>query len=203
MGFLSKLTGKGVGKILGAALALPTGGASLALMGSDKPRLGDPSQPADFIGKNPQGAWVNNQFATSRDEKTLRPEDIWGYHAFTDKIPSWMQTSEANRRAIAQKALDLGLVREARGDISIAQNPDLDKFVSDTLAAKQRSSSTSTRSTAPVKSKPSQSDTAFSLGDLLPSPNMPPAFETPDNAVVVPEPTYEETLKRLAKTIVS
>lgn len=68
-----------------------------------------------------QGQYGNPEFARSRDEKDLRPEDIWGYSAFFKKYGNdWLgKFSEQERRDIAQKALDAGAVNERRGSIDI------------------------------------------------------------------------------------
>ncbi len=86
------------------------------------------------IGATPEGTWVNNKFATSRDEADLRPEDIWGYASMVERFgPEYMKTSEENRRAIAQKVLDLGLANEHHGTIDIGASEELDKAWKDTL----------------------------------------------------------------------
>jgi hypothetical protein len=68
-----------------------------------------------------QGQYGNPEFARSRNEKDLRPEDIWGYSAFFKKYGNdWLgKFSEQERRDIAQKALDAGAVNERRGSIDI------------------------------------------------------------------------------------
>lgn len=89
------------------------------------PTAGD----AAGIGMTPAGTWVNNKFAKSRNVADLRPEDIWGYAAFQEKLgPSYMQTSEANRRAIAQKALEIGAVKEHHGTIDLSKDQELQNY---------------------------------------------------------------------------
>lgn len=77
------------------------------------------------------GKWGNVQFAGSRNEKDLKPEDIWGYSAFGEKYGNdWLKKySEEQRRQIAQKALDSGAVRESTGSIDINFTPELDAAV--------------------------------------------------------------------------
>ncbi len=88
------------------------------------------------IGATPEGTWVNNKFATSRDEADLRPEDIWGYASMVERFgPEYMKTSEENRRAIAQKVLDLGLANEHHGTIDIGESEELDNAWKDMLTA--------------------------------------------------------------------
>lgn len=63
----------------------------------------------------------NVKFAESRNEADLRPEDIWGYSAFFKKFGNdWLGgLTEAQRRGIAQKALEAGAVREHHGTIDV------------------------------------------------------------------------------------
>ncbi|WKZ58000.1 MAG: hypothetical protein QY326_04855 [Bdellovibrionota bacterium] len=98
--------------------------------GRSKEELIDPSVPPDFRGFTEDGRWVNNAFAVSRDESLLAPEDIWGYATFFEKFGNdWLGTfSEEKRRAIAQRALDLGLVREHHGTIDVTWSPELEEF---------------------------------------------------------------------------
>lgn len=105
--------------------------------GRAKEELIDPSVPIDFVGVTSDGRWVNNSFAATRDESLLRAEDIWGYAAFFEKFGNqWLGTfSEEQRRAIAQKALDSGAVREHHGTIDVAWSPELEKFSADILGA--------------------------------------------------------------------
>lgn len=75
----------------------------------------------DFIGSATDGQWVNNKFAMSRDVKDLRPEDITGYAAFGEKFGNdWLgKYSDADRKRIAQQALDKGAVKEHHGTVDI------------------------------------------------------------------------------------
>lgn len=68
-----------------------------------------------------KGQYGNPEFARSRDEKDLRPEDIWGYSAFFKKYGNdWLgKFSEQQRRDIAQQALSAGAVKEHHGTIDI------------------------------------------------------------------------------------
>lgn len=71
--------------------------------------------------KKARGEYSNVEFAQSRDEKLLKPEDIWGYSAFMKKYGNdWFNKfNEQQRRDIAQRALDAGAVREHHGTIDI------------------------------------------------------------------------------------
>jgi hypothetical protein len=92
--------------------------------------LTDHSVASDFVGFKQDGTWVNNLFATTRDESALRPQDIWGAAAFFEKFGNdWLGTmSEAQRTVIAQKALDLGCVSEHHGTIDINWSSELTQF---------------------------------------------------------------------------
>jgi hypothetical protein len=71
-----------------------------------------------------KGQYGNVAFAKSRNEKDLKPEDIWGYSAFGEKYGNdWLgKFSEQQRRDIAQKTLDSGAVDEHHGTISVDWN---------------------------------------------------------------------------------
>ncbi len=71
-----------------------------------------------------RGGYGNVDFAMSRDESKLKPEDIWGYSAFMDKFGNdWLGTfNEQQRRDIAQEALNAGAVKESKGSIDIDWN---------------------------------------------------------------------------------
>jgi hypothetical protein len=100
-----------------------------------------PDLAADFIGlaptageavgmgATPAGSWVNNKFAESRDVADLQAKDIWGYAALPELFgKDYVTTSEANREAIAAKALELGLVSEGKGTIDIKDDPALREY---------------------------------------------------------------------------
>ena len=84
------------------------------------------SQPADFVGVDPTGGWVNNKFAASRNESDLTAKDIWGTDAFFEKYGNdWLGGfTPGQRESIAQQALDAGAVREHHGMIDV----DWEKF---------------------------------------------------------------------------
>ena len=81
------------------------------------------------FGASPAGSWVNNKFAESRDVADLTAKDIWGYAALPELFgKDYVTTSEANREAIAAKALELGLVSEGKGTIDIKDDPALREY---------------------------------------------------------------------------
>lgn len=75
--------------------------------------------PADFVGRDANGAWVNNQFAKTRDVKDLRGEDIVNYSAFAEQDPSWFTRPLEERLVIANDRLAAGAVKEHHGTIDV------------------------------------------------------------------------------------
>lgn len=73
----------------------------------------------DFVGFDPEGNWVNNRFANSRDVADLRAEDIVNYGAFAHYDEDWFNRPLEERLEISQFALDRGAVGEGRGTISL------------------------------------------------------------------------------------
>lgn len=97
--------------------------------GRSKEDLINRNYALDFRGEIPGGGWVNNRFAQSRNEGDLTGKDIWGYATFAEKFgPNWINTSADNREAIANKALELGLVREHHGTVDVNWNDDLTSY---------------------------------------------------------------------------
>lgn len=98
----------------------------------------NPNYAKDFQGMTKDAGFVNNKFAASRNEGDLRPEDIWGYSAFGEKFGNdWLgKFSEAQRKGIAQAALDAGAVKEGKGTVNIDFNADLDKRIQEFLKPK-------------------------------------------------------------------
>lgn len=73
----------------------------------------------DFVGQDPDGNWVNNKFAHSRDVKDLQPTDIVNYSAFAEHDPQWFTKPMEERLAVAQQALAAGAVSEGKGSIKV------------------------------------------------------------------------------------
>jgi hypothetical protein len=91
--------------------------------------VADTGGMASGFGQREAGDWVNNKFAKSRNVADLTGKDIWGYADFTSSFgPDWMNTSEGNREAIANKALELGLVNEGKGTITLNNNEALNSY---------------------------------------------------------------------------
>lgn len=105
---------------------------------------------ANFVGNAPTagkssgstadaaGNWVNNKFAKSRNVADLTGKDIWGYADFSEKFgPNWMNTSESNREAIANKALEMGIVSEGKGTINLKNDKGFMDYANSLLATPQ------------------------------------------------------------------
>lgn len=145
--------------------------------GRSKDELTRKDLAADFVGKDPQGVWVNNKFAQSRNEADLKPEDIWGYSAFGEAFGNdWLgKYSEDQRRQIAQKALDSGKVRERMGTIDIGDVDSLKAFASTLPPAQQKTTGQGTRDKQGAPSGKKRASGKFPLAELPPlvSPTMP------------------------------
>lgn len=93
----------------------------------------DDKLAADHIGTTDQG-WNNNQFAQSRDEKDLRPEDLLGYASPVETFgTSWTGADEGTRKTILQNALNAGAVDEHHGTVDINWSPELKQSAMDLL----------------------------------------------------------------------
>lgn len=92
--------------------SMPTGGRSFDSMQVT-------SLPADFIGRDSSGNWVNNKFNQSRDVADLRGEDIVNYSALAEKDPDWFNKPLDQRIAFANQLLQNGAVTEHHGTIDI------------------------------------------------------------------------------------
>jgi hypothetical protein len=75
--------------------------------------------PADFIGRDPAGNWVNNKFAKSRNVADLRGEDIVNYSAFAEHDPQWFSKPLEERLKLANERLAAGAVKEHHGTIDV------------------------------------------------------------------------------------
>lgn len=96
----------------------------------------DKTSAPDFVSTNPQGAWVNNKFASSRKESDLRPEDIWMsqdiIRAGGSNYGDW---SPEAKRKLSEEALSRGMIREKRGGLYAKSDTDLEKLAREIEAA--------------------------------------------------------------------
>lgn len=93
--------------------------ASMPSHGRKKKDLIRKDVAPDFVGFAPDGQWVNNAFAQSRDESQLRPEDIVNYSAFAEHDPNWFKKPMEERLALAGQVLQAGAVKEHHGTIDV------------------------------------------------------------------------------------
>lgn len=93
--------------------------ASMPASGRSKDDLIRKELPADFVGRDSQGNWVNNKFAQSRNVADLRGEDIVNYSAFAKRDPDWFKKPLEERLIVANQALGAGAVKEHHGTIDI------------------------------------------------------------------------------------
>ena len=114
-----KTEGKRLGKLREAGINIPQMESDTLSRGRSKKEL-----IAIEEQKAAQGLPSNVEFARTRDEKFLKPEDIWGYSTFFEKYGNdWLgKFTEQQRRDIAQQALNAGAVKEQRGTIDIDWN---------------------------------------------------------------------------------
>ena len=92
---------------------------SMPTKGRSKDELINKNYAPDFIGHTPDGGWVNNKFAESRDVRDLRGADIVNYSSFAEKDPEWFKKPLQERIAYSQQLLDAGAVKEHHGTIDI------------------------------------------------------------------------------------
>lgn len=114
-----KTEGKRLNKLRDAGINIPQMESDTLSRGRSKKEL-----IAIEEQKAAQGLPSNVEFARTRDEKFLKPEDIWGYSTFFKKYGNdWLgKFTEQQRRDIAQQALNAGAVKEQRGTIDIDWN---------------------------------------------------------------------------------
>lgn len=114
-----------------------------------------------FVGVGENG-WVNNVFAESRDEKDLRPEDVWGSEGMFETYgDDWLggTYSEQDRRNISQALLDNNLIDERDGGIYVKDKEAalaLAKEVVPNPGASTQNSTTSNTSTVSKQQKKPQ-----------------------------------------------
>ena len=91
--------------------------------GIRKEELLNPNYASDFVGMTKDG-WVNNKFNNSRNESDMRYEDLMPYAAFGEKFGNdwYNKFNDAQRRAITQRAIDSGAVREHHGTVDVDWN---------------------------------------------------------------------------------
>lgn len=149
-----KTEGKRLAKLREQGINIPQMEADSLTGGRSKQQLIDAE-----LAKQAKGQYSNVDFARTRDEKFLKPEDIWGYATFAEKYGNdWFgKFNEQQRRDIAQKALNAGAVREHHGTIDVDWGKvDAAPQQVASPTAKPVSSSIPTANNGPARSTPFQ-----------------------------------------------
>lgn len=164
----------------------------------------NPNFAKDFVGADDKGNWVNNKFASTRDESALTGRDIDKYAAWSEMFgDKWNKASDDIRYKIGDEAVKRGLLREHHGTLDVNSNDEFNNFASsllDTPTAKptQQGQRRDTRGISPRKEDPKERRVAsrkpappVNLDAILPRISQPEPFVNYDN-----EPTQEETTQR-------
>ncbi len=129
---------------------------------SGRKNLLNTSVANDFVGFTPTKDWVNNKFATSRNEGDLRPEDVVNYGAFAEKFgKNYFDVPLAQRLEASKLALDAGALDEHHGTIDF--NDKLNAELQNKISSILNPATTA----ANAKGKQSGSKLGASLGDVL------------------------------------
>ncbi|OQB10434.1 MAG: hypothetical protein BWY21_00355 [Parcubacteria group bacterium ADurb.Bin216] len=128
--------GAGVG-ILGNALGI--GGKSRTKIEQDR-RAALKEQGIEIPNYDVKEWEENEAFRQSRDEKLLKGGDIENAASFYG-IKGYKDLEQAKKEAIAQKAIDLGLIREHHGTIDLNMSDEYQKYLQEQLGAPTPASS--------------------------------------------------------------
>lgn len=164
----------------------------------------NPNFAKDFVGADDKGNWVNNKFASTRDESALTGKDIDKYAAWSEMFgDKWNKASDDTRYKIGDEAVKRGLLREHHGTLDVNSNDEFNSFASSLLdTPKAKSTQTGqrreTRGISPRKEDPKERRVVsrkpappVNLDAILPRISQPEPFVNYDN-----EPTQEETTNR-------
>lgn len=94
----------------------------------------DSRMDPNFKGYNEEGAWVNNQFAKSRDESQLVGRDIINNAAFAEYDPNWFKRSLKQREELANQVLGYGpdVLREHHQTVDVTLTPEQQEALKNT-----------------------------------------------------------------------
>lgn len=114
-----------------------------------------------------RGQYGNTAFASSRNEKDLKPEDIWGYSTFFKKYGNdWLgKFNEQQRRDIAQAALDSGAVNEHHGTVDVKWGPELEGRINSILGSQGAPNAAAMASS--IASQPQQKPGQYGPGKTM------------------------------------
>ena len=98
--------------------------------GLSKKQLVNPKYANDFQGWTDDG-YVNNKFENTRDESDMTYETLAPYAVWAEKRNDWWKLSDAQRRAITDRAQKAGAVREHHGTLDVDWDKvgDIDQIV--------------------------------------------------------------------------
>jgi len=92
----------------------------------------------DFVGYDESGKWVNNQFANTGKDETLRPQDIYEFATNHETFgEAYGNLPEQEKLRLMQIALDNKLVKEHQGTVDINWTPETLQQATDILAANE------------------------------------------------------------------
>lgn len=95
-----------------------------------------PDLAPDFVGFDKDGNWVNNKFATTRDESSLTGRDIDKYAVFSELFgKDWANATDENRWKVGDEVIKRGLGREHHGTFDVTADQSLLDFGKSLLAA--------------------------------------------------------------------
>lgn len=95
-----------------------------------------PDLAPDFVGFDKDGNWVNNKFASTRDESSLTGRDIDKYAVFSELFgKDWANSTDENRWKVGDEAVKRGLLREHHGTLDVNADQGLLDFGKSLLAA--------------------------------------------------------------------
>jgi hypothetical protein len=136
-----KTEGNRIKRLLEAGVNVPEQFRSRMMQtrGLKKSELVNPKYAADFQGMTADG-WVNNKFQNSRNEADMTYNDLAPYAAWAEKRQDWWSLSDSQRRAITNKAQQVGAIREHKGTLDVDWNKvgDVDQLVAQAPKDTQR-----------------------------------------------------------------
>lgn len=136
-----KTEGNRVKKLLEAGVEVPEQfrGRMYQKRGLSKKELVNPKYAQDFQGMTADG-WVNNKFQNSRNESDMTYFDLAPYAVWAEKRNDWWKLSDAQRRAITDRAQAAGAVREHKGTLDVDWDKvgDIDQLIKSAPGVQQQ-----------------------------------------------------------------
>lgn len=112
--------------------------------------------PPDFVGFDKDGNWVNNKFASTRDESSLTGRDIDKYAAFSEQFGNdWGNATDDTRFKIGDEAIKRGLLREHHGTLDVNSDQSFSDFAKSLLTTPEvAAATTSNKERTVLSNKP-------------------------------------------------